>query len=104
MCNRIKIATNVLFKIQKVWFQMLLALILSVTFPVYAANMPDAQEPIQLLGIQQQDLASLEQGETISFEVVETNEKELAGGVAISICRQRHPKLSDLSRIKAWHP
>ena len=39
---------------------MLLTLALSNSFHVHAANMLDSQELIQLLGIQQQDVASLE--------------------------------------------
>lgn len=85
MCNRIRTAANALSKKQKVWRRMFLALTLGVTFPVHAANMPDPQELIQLLGIQQQDVAGLEQGEAVSFNVVESNEKELAAGVAIYV-------------------
>jgi hypothetical protein len=51
--------------------------------PVNAANLPDSQQLIQLLGIGQQQLASLDQGETVSFDVAEGNEKELAAGVVI---------------------
>jgi hypothetical protein len=72
-----------LSKKQKVWRQMLLALALSVTFPVSAANMPDAQTLIQQLGIQQQDVTNLNQGQIVFFNVAETNEKELAAGAAI---------------------
>ena len=62
---------------------MILILALSVNFSAYAANMPDSQELIQQLGIQQQDLASLNQGEIVFFNVAESDEKELAAGAAI---------------------
>ena len=45
--------------------------------------MPDSQELIQQLGIQQQDIASLNQGEIVFFNVAESDEKELAVGAAI---------------------
>ena len=83
MFNRIRTAGNSLFKKQKVWDKMLIALALSVTFPVFAANVPDAQELTQQLGIQQQDVAKLNQGEVVFFNVAESNEKELAAGAAM---------------------
>ena len=62
---------------------MILILALSGNFSVFAANMPDSQELIQQFGIQQQDLASLNQGEIVFFKVAESDEKELAAGAAI---------------------
>lgn len=56
---------------------------LAAFIPVNAANVPDSQELIQVLGIGQQELASLDRGETVSFDVAEGNEKELAAGVVI---------------------
>ncbi len=56
---------------------------LSGNFLVSAANMPNSQELIQQLGIQQQDLAGLNQGEIVFFNVAETNAKELSAGAAI---------------------
>ena len=83
MFNRIRTAENDLFKKQKVGYKMLIALTLSVTFPVFAANLPDSEGLIQQLGIQQQDVAKLNQGEVVFFNVAETNEKELAAGAAM---------------------
>ena len=62
---------------------MILILALSGNFSVFAANMPDSQELIQQFGIQQQDLASLNQGDIVFFNVAESDEKELAVGAAI---------------------
>lgn len=62
---------------------MLLILGLSGVIPVYAANLPDWQELIQLLGIGQQELANLDQGKTVSFDVAESNDNELAAGIII---------------------
>ena len=83
MFNRIRTAENGFFKKQKVGYKMLIALALSVTFPVFAANLPDSEELIQQLGIQQQDVAKLNQGDVVFFNVAETNEKELAAGAAM---------------------
>ena len=62
---------------------MIFILALSGNFSVSAANMPNSQELIQQLGIQQQELASLNQGEIVFFNVAETNVKELTAGAAI---------------------
>ncbi|WP_333876530.1 hypothetical protein [Methylobacter sp.] len=51
--------------------------------PIYAANLLDSQELIQLLGIGQQELKNLDQGKTVFFNVAEDDKKELAAGVAI---------------------
>ena len=83
MFNRIRTAENGLFKKQKVGYKMLIALTLSVTFPVFAANLPDSEGLIQQLGIQQQDVAKLNQGEIVFFNVAEGDEKELAAGAAM---------------------
>ena len=47
---------------------MIFILALSGNFSIFAANMPDSQELIKQLGIQQQDLASLNQGEIVFFQ------------------------------------
>ncbi len=83
MFNKVKTAENGLFKKQKIGCKVLIALTLSVTFPVFAANLPDSEGLIQQLGIQQQDVAKLNQGEVVFFNVAETNEKELAAGAAM---------------------
>lgn len=54
-----------------------------VIFPAHAANLPDAQEFMQLLGIEQKELASLDRGKIVSFDVAEGDDKELAAGVVI---------------------
>ncbi|MEY3289730.1 MAG: hypothetical protein RLZZ419_1972 [Pseudomonadota bacterium] len=53
------------------------------TFSAFAANLPESQELSQQLGIQQQDLAKLNQGEVVFFNVAEGDEKELAAGAAM---------------------
>ena len=83
MFNRIRTVENDLFKKQKVGCKMLFALTLSVTFPVFAANLPDSEGLIQQLGIQQQDVVKLNQGDVVFFNVTENNEKELAAGAAM---------------------
>ena len=83
MFNQIRTAGNVALKKQKVWHKMYIALALSVTFPVFAANLPDSEGLIQQLGIQQQDVAKLNQGEVVFFNVAETNVKKLTAGEAI---------------------
>ncbi len=75
-------AKNTLFQKYRIGYRMILILALSGNFSVSAANMPDSQELIQQLGIQQQDLASLNQGEIVFFNVAESDEKELAVGAA----------------------
>jgi len=59
----------------------------------------DAQTLIQQLGIQQQDVTSLNKGEIVFFNVAETHEKELAAGAAIYL-PATPSKLSGLSRIR----
>ena len=83
MFNRIRTVENDLFKKQKVGCKMLFALTLSVTFPVFAANLPDSEGLIQQLGIQQQDVVKLNQGDVVFFNVAEGDEKELAAGAAM---------------------
>ena len=72
-----------LFQKYKIWYAMIFILALSGNFSVLAANMPDSQELIQQLGIKQQDLASLNQGEIVFINIAESGEKELAVGAAI---------------------
>jgi len=74
---------NTLFKKYKIWYWTIFILALSGNFSVSAAKMPNSQELIQQLGIQQQDLASLNQGEIVFFNVAEEDEKELAAGAAM---------------------
>ena len=83
MFNRIRTVENSLFKKQKFGYKMLIALTLSVTFPVFAANLPDSEGLIQQLGIQQQDVVKLNQGDVVFFNVAEGDEKELAAGAAM---------------------
>ena len=67
----------------KTGVRMLLALALSSPFSVFSANLPNSQELIQQLGVSQQDIAKLDQGEIIYFNVAESDEKELAAGAAL---------------------
>ena len=67
----------------KTGVRMLLALALSSPFSVFSANVPNSQELIQQLGVSQQDLAKLDQGEIVYFDVAESHEKELAAGAAL---------------------
>lgn len=83
MFSHTRIVTNLLLQKYLVWSMGLLILVLSSNFPAHATTTLYLQELIQQLGIRQQDLVKLEQGETVSFNVVESNEKELAVGVAI---------------------
>jgi hypothetical protein len=76
-------ARNTLFKKYKIGCWIIFILALGGNFSVFATNMPDSQELIKQLGIQQQDLASLNQGEIVFFNVAESDEKELAAGAAI---------------------
>jgi hypothetical protein len=64
-------------------YRLIIFLVLSGHFSVSAAGMPDSQELIQQVGIQQQDLASLYQGEIVNFNVTDGAEKELTAGAAI---------------------
>ena len=85
MSNRYITAKNALLQKHKIGFKMMLILALCSHFSVSSATMPNAQMLIQQLGIQQQDVASLNQGQIVSFNVAETNETELAAGAAIYI-------------------
>jgi hypothetical protein len=62
---------------------MMLILALFSHFSVSSATMPDAQTLLQQLGIQQQDVTNLNQGQIVFFNVAETTEKELAAGAAM---------------------
>ena len=76
---------NIVFKKINAEYRVIIILVLSVYFSVSAANVPDSQELIQQVGIQQQDLASLNQGEIVYFNVADDAEKELSVGAAIYI-------------------
>jgi hypothetical protein len=52
-------------------------------FQIQAANFPDAQELMRVLDVKHKDMASLDQGKIISFDVAEDKKNELAAGVAI---------------------
>jgi hypothetical protein len=64
---------------------MILILGLSCILQAQAASPPEAQELMQLLGLGQKELADLDQGKTVSFEVAEGDEKELAIGVVMYV-------------------
>lgn len=67
----------------EIGYWIILILVLSSHFSASAANLPDSQELIQQHGIQQKDLASLNKGEIVFFNVAEGDEKELGVGAAI---------------------
>lgn len=48
-----------------------------------AGNLPDTQELMQVLGIDQKELVNLDQGKIVSFDVAEGDEKELAAVLVI---------------------
>lgn len=65
------------------WVFLMLAS--SASFSAFAANLPDSQEVFQQLGIQQQDIAKLDNGEVVFFNVADGEENELAAGAAIYV-------------------
>jgi hypothetical protein len=76
-------ARNTLRQKHKIGFRMMLILALFSHFSLSSATMPDAQTLLQQLGIQQQDVTNLNQGQIVFFNVAETTEKELAAGAAM---------------------
>lgn len=74
---------NTVFKKLNFGYRIMIILILTGSFSVFAANEPDSQVLIQQVGIQEQDVASLNQGEIVNFNVAGGDEKELAAGAAI---------------------
>ncbi len=86
MAKQIKTIENSFLKKQKIWYLLLTVLTLSMVTPVFSVNMPDSLALIQQLGIKQQDLASLDQGEIVFFNVAGSNENELTTGLQC-ICR-----------------
>lgn len=78
-----RILASALLQKYKIWQWGLLVLTLCSPFSTHASNIPDIQVLMQQLGIRQQDLVSLEQGKTVSFNIAENHEKQLAVGVAI---------------------
>ncbi|MDD5268596.1 MAG: hypothetical protein PHO08_15955 [Methylococcales bacterium] len=83
MSDQYATAKNTLLKKIKTGYRAVLILVLSGSFSVSAANIQDSQELIQQLGIQQQDLTNLNQGEVVYFDVTGSDEKELSVGAAI---------------------
>ena len=83
MLNQYITVKNTEFKKYKAGVQIMLVLALSSPFSVFSANVPGSQELIQQLGVSQQDLAKLDQGEIVYFDVAENHEKELAAGAAL---------------------
>ena len=63
------------------WLILLLAL--NYSSSVWANNLPKAEELSQRLGITEQNLANLNKGDIVYFDVAEGDEKELAVGVAM---------------------
>jgi hypothetical protein len=71
--------------LKKLCRRMVLILGLAGAISVYAASYPNTPELMQLLGVDQQALASLEQGKPVSFDVAEGKENELAAGVVMYV-------------------
>jgi hypothetical protein len=69
--------------VSKKWRSAALALGLIGVIELHAAELPDTEELGKILGIGQNELAGLEQGQTVSFEVAEDKENELAAGVVM---------------------
>lgn len=78
-----RIITILLPQKPKIWGWIVFVLVLNSTFPAHASKVLYLQELIQQLGISQQDLVSLEAGNIVSFNIAESNEKELAVGAVI---------------------
>ncbi|WP_262964207.1 hypothetical protein [Methylobacter psychrophilus] len=85
MAKQISIIGNGFLKKQKIRYVLLafMGLSISMVSPVFSANMPDSITLIQQLGIKQQDLASLDQGEIVFFNVPGSSENELTTGAAM---------------------
>lgn len=80
-----RIISGILWLKHLLWRKTIYILFLSSAFSAHAENAPDLQGLIQQFGIQNQNLASLEQDRTLFFNVAENHEKELAAGVVIYI-------------------
>jgi hypothetical protein len=70
---------------KKLWGGFVIALVLSIVYTVFAANMPSYTELIKQLGITQQDLARLDQGDIVFFDISESSERELTAGAAMYV-------------------
>jgi hypothetical protein len=64
-------------------YLIIVILFLTASCPLFAEKLPDYKELMQQLGMQQQDIASLNQGEIVFFNVSEGNEKELSVGAVV---------------------
>ncbi|UOA07315.1 hypothetical protein [Methylobacter sp. S3L5C] len=83
MAKQNRTIKNGFLKEQKIWRFLLTVMALSMISPVLSANMPDSIAMIQQLGIKPQDLASLDQGGIVFFNVAGSSEKELTIGAAM---------------------
>ena len=83
MSNQYRTPKYTLLQKHKIGYRMMLILALCSHFSLSSANMPNAQTLIQQLGIQQQDVANLNQGQIVFFNVAESEEIELAAGAAM---------------------
>jgi hypothetical protein len=70
-------------------------------FPVHAANLPDRQELMQVLGTEQKEFVNLDQGKIVSFDVAEGDEKELAASFVIYL-PATPSKIIQFINKKAW--
>ncbi|MDR4517385.1 MAG: hypothetical protein MRK00_08365 [Nitrosomonas sp.] len=80
-----RIISGILWLKHLLWRKTIYILFLSSAFSAHAENAPDLQDLIQQFGIQNQNLAGLDQDKTLYFNVAENHEKELATGVVIYI-------------------
>ena len=79
---------NIFFKKHKVWRIVFITSALSIIYTVFASNMPNSPELIRQLGIQQQDLVKLNQGDIVFFDVESSGERELTTGAALYLPAQ----------------
>ena len=77
------VTTNNILTNNILWRSLGLVLALSFNASLWAANLPNVQDLAQQLGVSQQDLARLNKGDIVYFDVSEGNEKELAAGAAM---------------------
>jgi len=83
MSDQYRTVNNTLLPKHKTGFRMMLILTLCSHFSVSSATMPNAQTLIQQLGIQQQAVANLNQGQIVFFNVAESEQIDLAAGAAM---------------------
>ncbi|MBU2571761.1 MAG: hypothetical protein KJ725_17375 [Gammaproteobacteria bacterium] len=71
--------------IKTLFCRLIFVLGLVCIIPAQAEDSSEVTALMGLLGINSKELANLEQGKTVSFDIAENNEKELAAGVVMYI-------------------